>query len=243
MNASTSTKDQEVAVVAGASPGSIGHAVASQLESSGMYVATCARRAEGLPGSFQRSVDVSDRDQVRSFVSAVVSTAGRLDVLVCSAGVRSIVPNGELDDAEWQRVLGVNLIGAFNICYAAAEVMRARGYGRIVTVSSIAGQVGGTMVNAAYSASKGALIAMTKSLAKEFASSGVTVNCVAPGTIETPFIGDYDASEKGRLRDLIPVGRLGTADDVAGIVKYLCSREAGWVTGATFDINGGQVVR
>jgi NAD(P)-dependent dehydrogenase (short-subunit alcohol dehydrogenase family) len=239
----SSPEGAEVAIVAGAGPGSIGFAVSEQLAKSGRVVATCARSTDGLPGDFQKSVDVADRREVDAFVDEVVQRYGRLDVMVCSAGVRSIVPNDELDDAEWQRVLGINLIGAFNICHAAGRVMRSAGYGRIVTVSSIAGQVGGTMVNAAYSASKAGLIGMTKALAKELAVHGVTVNCVAPGTIDTPFIGDYDDAERKRLQDLIPVGRLGTAADVAAAVQYLCSREAGWITAATIDINGGQVVR
>jgi 3-oxoacyl-[acyl-carrier protein] reductase len=233
----------EVAIVAGARRGSIGEAVTLSLESAGYAVATCARRAEGLPGSFVRAVDVSDRRRAVAFVDEVAGTAGRLDALVCSAGVRSTVPNGELDDAEWQRVLSINLVGAFNLCYEAARIMADQGHGRIVIVSSIAGQVGGTMVNAAYSASKGGLIALTKALAREFAGSGVTVNCVAPGTIDTPFIDDYDEAERERLRTLIPLGRLGSAEDVASAVAYLCSRNAGWITGATIDVNGGQVVR
>jgi 3-oxoacyl-[acyl-carrier protein] reductase len=121
--------------------------------------------------------------------------------------------------------------------------MAGNGHGRIVIVSSIAGQVGGTMVNAAYSASKGGLIALTKALAKEFAKDGVTVNCVAPGTIDTQFIGDYEDAERERLRQLIPLGRLGSAEDVAGAVTYLCSPNAGWITGTTIDVNGGQVLR
>lgn len=233
----------EVAIVAGARPRSIGEAATRALEAAGYAVATCARHTEGLPGLFVRAVDVSDRRSAVAFVDEVTNTAGRLDALVFSAGVRSVVPNRELDDTEWQRVLSINLVGAFNLCYRAAQVMAEQGRGRIVIVSSIAGQVGGTMVNAAYSASKGGLIALTKALAKEFAGSGVTVNCVAPGTIDTPFIGDYDGAERERLRTLIPLGRLGSADDVASAIAYLCTRDAGWITGATIDVNGGQVVR
>jgi 3-oxoacyl-[acyl-carrier protein] reductase len=103
--------------------------------------------------------------------------------------------------------------------------------------------VGGTLVNAAYSATKAGIIVMTKVLAKELAPFGVTVNCVAPGTIDTPFIEDYDDERRDLLRGLIPLGRLGLATDVAGAALYLASDDAAWVTGATIDVNGGQVMR
>ena len=139
--------------------------------------------------------------------------------------------------------LGTNLIGTFNTCRAVTARMRARRSGRVVLVSSIAGQVGGTLVNVAYSATKAGIIVMTKALAKELAHVGVTVNCVAPGTIDTPFIADYDNQRRELLSGLIPLGRLGLAEDVAGAVLYLASDDAAWVTGATIDVNGGQVMR
>jgi 3-oxoacyl-[acyl-carrier protein] reductase len=153
------------------------------------------------------------------------------------------VPNGELDAAEWERVLGINLIGTFNTVRAVIPHMQEQGSGQIVLVSSIAGQVGGTLVNAAYSATKAGIICMTKVFAKQLAPDGITVNCVAPGTIDTPFIEDYDESRRDLLQGLIPLGRLGIAEDVAGAVLYVASSDAAWVTGATIDVNGGQVMR
>jgi 3-oxoacyl-[acyl-carrier protein] reductase len=164
-------------------------------------------------------------------------------VLVSNAGIRSIVPNAKLEENEWHRVLGVNLIGAFNVCQTLVPLVTTSGVGTIVIISSIAGQVGGTLVNVAYSAAKAGLIVMTKALAKELASSGVTVNCIAPGTIDTPFIADYDETRRDQLRGLIPLGRLGSADDVAAAAVYLASPGARWITGATLDVNGGQVMR
>jgi NAD(P)-dependent dehydrogenase (short-subunit alcohol dehydrogenase family) len=187
--------------------------------------------------------DMADEQDVQSVVQRTTDELGDIDIIVCNAGVRSTIPNGELDAAEWQRVLGTNLIGTFNVCRAATVRMRGRGSGRVILISSIAGQVGGTLVNVAYSATKAGIIVMTKALAKELAPFGVTVNCVAPGTIDTPFIGDYDDQRRELLKALIPLGRLGLAQDVAGAVLYLASDDAAWVTGATIDVNGGQVMR
>jgi 3-oxoacyl-[acyl-carrier protein] reductase len=187
--------------------------------------------------------DIADEQDVKSVVQRTLEQLGSLDLLVCNAGVRSTMPNSELNAAEWQRILGTNLIGTFNTCRAAIGPMQARRSGRIILISSIAGQVGGTLVNAAYSATKAGIIVLTKVLAKELAPFGVTVNCVAPGTIDTPFIEDYDDERRELLRNLIPLGRLGLAEDVAGAVLYLASDEAAWVTGATIDVNGGQVMR
>jgi 3-oxoacyl-[acyl-carrier protein] reductase len=241
----------KVALVTGASRG-IGAAIAIGLAQEGAAVAVCARSDSthvqeeicrlGGRGLGMRA-DVADEQDVKSVVQRTIDELGALDILVCNAGVRSTMPNSELNAAEWQRVLGTNLIGTFNTCRVAIDPMKARRSGRIVLISSIAGQVGGTLVNAAYSATKAGIIVMTKVLAKELAPFGVTVNCVAPGTIDTPFIEDYDDERRDLLRGLIPLGRLGLATDVAGAALYLASGDAAWVTGATIDVNGGQVMR
>jgi NAD(P)-dependent dehydrogenase (short-subunit alcohol dehydrogenase family) len=241
----------KVALVTGASRG-IGAAVAIGLARDGANVAVCARSDStevqeeicrvGRRGLGMKA-DIANEHDVKSVVRRTLEELGALDILVCNAGVRSTMPNRELNAAEWQRVLGTNLIGTFNACRAATRIMRDQGSGRVVLISSIAGQVGGTLVNVAYSATKAGIIVMTKALAKELAPFGVTVNCVAPGTIDTPFIGDYDDQRRELLKGLIPLGRLGIAEDVAGAVLYLASDDAAWVTGATIDVNGGQVMR
>jgi 3-oxoacyl-[acyl-carrier protein] reductase len=240
-----------VALVTGASRG-IGHAVARGLAAEDAAVVACARSSpDALAAEIEadggqvmvRAADVSDERAMASLVADAVSRFGRLDIVVANAGVRSTMPNAELDAAEWRRVLDIDLIGAFNTCRVAIPHLRDGETGTIVVISSIAGQVGGTLVNVAYSAAKAGLISMTKALAKELAPTGITVNCVAPGTIDTPFIGDYDDSKRERLRALIPMGRFGTAEDVAAAVLYLASPGARWVTGATLDVNGGQVMR
>jgi 3-oxoacyl-[acyl-carrier protein] reductase len=243
--------ENRVALVTGASRG-IGRAVALALASHGAVVVACARTeprdlaneiGDGGGHAYAASCDVSLHEEVKALAGTIKTEFGRLDIVVSNAGVRSTIANGDLNEAEWHRVLGTNLIGAFNVCWSVMPMLRERGAGTIVVISSIAGQVGGTMVNVAYSAAKAGLIVMTKALAKELAPDGVTVNCVAPGTIDTPFIADYDKAKRGDLRALIPLGRLGVAEDVAAAVTYLVSPDARWVTGATLDINGGQVMR
>jgi 3-oxoacyl-[acyl-carrier protein] reductase len=245
-----SSFEGQVAIVTGASRG-IGLAVARRLANGGARLAICARtEPEALAAELEDTgaevlaapVDIADDCAVVAFVDAAAERFGRLDIAICNAGLRSTATLAELDQVEWHRVLDANLIGTFNTCRAAGVHMRAAGAGRIVTVSSIAGQVGGTLVSAAYSAAKAGIIIVTKVLAKDLAASGVTVNCVAPGTIDTPFIEDYDEGRRELLTGLIPLGRMGTAEDVAEAVLYLASPGAGWVTGVTLGVSGGQVM-
>jgi 3-oxoacyl-[acyl-carrier protein] reductase len=242
---------RKVALVTGASRG-IGAAVATSLAMRGAAVSMCARtepaqlaeelRAAGATVLAQRA-DIGVEEDIERITEKTIEEFGRLDIAVCNAGVRSTVPNSELTAAEWKRVLNINLIGTFNTCRVASNAMRPRRSGRIIIVSSIAGQVGGTLVNVAYSAAKAGLIVMTKSLAKELAPDRVTVNCISAGTIDTPFIEDYDQDRRERLLSLIPLGRMGRAEDISAAVMYLASDGAEWLTGVTIDVNGGQVMR
>ncbi len=244
---------KKVALVTGGSQG-IGRAVAIGIAREGGSVVVCARRKKNL-GRVEseikdmggtiiaRSIDVSHEDEVRYLVEETVSGFGKLDIMVCNAGVRSTMPSEEINDAEWNRVLDIDLKGTFYSCRAAMNQMKSQKFGRIITISSIAGEIGGTLVNVPYSAAKAGIICITKVAAKMMAPYGVTVNCVAPGTIDTPFIEDYDERKRELLQKLIPLDRLGTAEDVAGAVLYLASDEAGWITGTTLDVNGGQLMR
>jgi 3-oxoacyl-[acyl-carrier protein] reductase len=240
-----------VALVTGASRG-IGAAVAEHFARKGASVSICARteptdlatklQTDGAPVLSQRA-DIANEADVARMISTTIGRFGGIDIAVCNAGVRSTVPNMELDAAEWKRVLDINLIGTFNTCRAVMAHMRTHGAGRIIIVSSIAGEVGGTLVNVAYSAAKAGLIVMTKALAKELAADRVTVNCIAAGTIDTPFIEDYDDERRDRLLSLIPLGRLGLPEDIAAAASYFASEHAGWLTGVTLDVNGGQLMR
>jgi 3-oxoacyl-[acyl-carrier protein] reductase len=242
----------KVAIVTGGSQG-IGKACAVRLAKEGCSVVICARTSErvreaekeidGFGGTaVGRSLDVSHEGQVKSLFRETVERFGKLDILISNAGVRSTIPFEQIDDPEWYRVLDINLKGTFYVCRAAMEQMKRQKFGRIVTISSIAGKMGGTLVNAPYGATKASIINMTKIIAKIMAPYSVTANCVTPGTIDTPFIEDYDEEKRELLRELIPLGRLGTAEDVAGAVLFLASDDASWITGITLDVNGGQLM-
>jgi 3-oxoacyl-[acyl-carrier protein] reductase len=168
---------------------------------------------------------------------------GRLDILVNNAAVSLQRPFFEIDVAEWDEVMAVNLRGTFFGCQIAGRIMRNQGSGRIVNLSSLAGQAGSIVNGAHYSASKGAVLALTKVVARELAPHGVTVNAVAPAAIAGPVMAALPPGQVESLERSIPVGRLGTAEEVAALVSFLASDEAAFVTGATFDVNGGLLMR
>ena len=167
---------------------------------------------------------------------------GRLDVLVNSAGVPGeSLRTVDVTDEEWERVLAINASGSFYACRAALPGMIERGYGRIVLVASIAGKDGNPMA-AAYSASKAAVIAMTKAVGKDVAGTGVLVNCIAPAVIETPILAGLSQHHIDYMVERIPLGRMGTAEEVANLVAWLASEDCSFSTGATYDISGGRAV-
>ncbi|MEU3847299.1 SDR family NAD(P)-dependent oxidoreductase [Micrococcus terreus] len=218
------------ALVTGGASG-IGSAVAQRLRADGVEVCT-ADLAEGA--DFQ--VDVTDERSVEQLVSA----CGPIDILVNSAGV--IGPSTEVADTDllaWRTTFAVNTDGVFLMCRALVPGMRDRGWGRIVNLASIAGKDGNPR-QAAYSASKAAVIALTKSLGKELATTGVLVNAIAPAAVTTPMNASTDPETLSRSQAMTPMGRFGTAEEIAELVTWLCSDRMSFSTGAVFDASGGR---
>jgi 2-dehydro-3-deoxy-L-rhamnonate dehydrogenase (NAD+) len=231
-----------VALVTGGASG-IGAATVELLRASGAEVAVFDlapdRQAQDvltIQGDVTRSADAD------AAVQRVESELGRLDVLVCSAGVGGdSVRAIDMPDEEWRRVFAINCDGTFFFNRAAVRGMSERGYGRVVNVASIAGKEGNPMASA-YSASKAAVIGLTKSIAKEVADTGVLVNCIAPAVIDTPILSQLSEEHIGYMLQKIPLGRVGKPEEVARLIAYLASDDLSFATGACFDISGGRAV-
>jgi 3-oxoacyl-[acyl-carrier protein] reductase len=230
-----------VALVTGGASG-IGAAVARRLLAEGAKVASLDLDAGTADGILGLAGDVSKSADVAAALERVEEELGPVDVLVCSAGVPGVsLPTVEVTDEEWRRVLGINADGVFFCNRAVLPTMVARGYGRIVNVASIAGKEGNPMAGA-YSASKGAVIALTKAIGKDVARTGVLVNCVAPAVIETPILEGISQEHIDYMVERIPMGRMGSPDEVAALICWLASEECSFSTGATYDISGGRAV-
>jgi 2-dehydro-3-deoxy-L-rhamnonate dehydrogenase (NAD+) len=225
-----------VALVTGGASG-IGAACAERLRAGGAKVITFDRDdSADLQGDMSRSADLD------AAVARVESEHGRLDILVNSAGIPGeSLHTVDVPDEEWRRVLAVNADGSFYACRAAIPGMVARGYGRIVLVASIAGKEGNPMA-AAYSASKAAVIALTKAVGKDLAGTGVLINCIAPAVIETPILAELSQEHVDYMVSRIPLGRMGTPDEVAALICWLASEDCSFSTGAAYDISGGRAV-
>jgi NAD(P)-dependent dehydrogenase (short-subunit alcohol dehydrogenase family) len=220
--------------------GDIGAAVARRLGSDGARVATFDVRPAELEAVLSLSGDVSRSDDVDAAVKQVENQLGPLDILVCAAGIAGeSLHTNEVTDDEWHRVFAINCDGVFFANRAAARVMAPRGYGRIVNVASIAGKEGNPMA-AAYSASKAAVVAMTKAIGKDLAETGVLVNCIAPAVIQTRMLGDMSDEHVTYMVERIPMKRMGSPDEVAALIAFLASDECSFSTGAVFDLSGGR---
>jgi 3-oxoacyl-[acyl-carrier protein] reductase len=228
-----------VALVTGGASG-IGAATAARLRGEGAEVAVFDRVP--VDGYVSLTGDIASSADVDAAVAQVERDLGRIDILVNSAGVPGAsVRTTEVTDEEWQRVFAINANGSFYMCRAVLPGMTERGYGRIVLVASIAGKEGNPMA-AAYSASKAAVIAMTKAIGKDVAGTGVLVNCIAPAVIETPILDGLSQHHIDYMVERIPLGRMGRAEEVAALVCFLASQELSFSTGAAYDISGGRAV-
>jgi 2-dehydro-3-deoxy-L-rhamnonate dehydrogenase (NAD+) len=233
--------DGRVALVTGGSSG-IGAAVCARLVDEGARVASLDLAESTAEGVLAITGDVSSSADVESAVARAESELGPLDVLVCCAGITGgSLRTVDVSDDEWRRVFAINSDGVFFCNRAVVAGMVERGYGRIVNLASIAGKEGNPMA-AAYSASKGAVIAMTKAIGKDLAGTGVLVNAIAPAVIETPILAGISEEHISYMVEKIPMGRLGRAEEVAALVCWLASEECSFSTGATYDISGGRAV-
>jgi 2-dehydro-3-deoxy-L-rhamnonate dehydrogenase (NAD+) len=235
-----------VAIVTGGA-GGLGFPIALQLSCMGATVVLWDIRPdqlkaakEQLSGAWPFQVDVTDLDAVNTAMAEVVQRFGRLDILVTSAGHNGAnLPLEDYPIEVWKKTLALNLDAVFFCCQAAVKAMKKRDYGRIVNMSSIAGKEGNPNLSA-YSAAKAGVIGMTKSLGKELALTGIRVNCVTPGAIDTEILNQLAPESLQYLKAKIPMGRLGRADEVAALVAWLASEQCSFSTGAVFDISGGR---
>ncbi|MEU4810172.1 SDR family NAD(P)-dependent oxidoreductase [Nocardia fluminea] len=212
--------------------GAAAQRVAEQLRATGATAVACA-------------VDVTDRDAVREAMNKVRAEFGAIEILVTSAGSVDFAPFTAITPQAWNRVVDVNLNGVFHCAQAVVPDMVTAGWGRIVTISSSSAQRGSPgMVH--YTASKGAVLAMTKALAREYAAAGITVNTIPPSGIDTPMSRQSQAAghlpQSAVMAKAIPVGHLGTGEDIAAACVFLCSEQAGYITGQALGVNGGSVI-
>ncbi len=234
------------AIVTGGASG-LGKAVGRRIVAEGGTVALWDLDAEALAACAAEigavhhvALDVSDRSAVEQAAADSAAALGRVDVLVCSAGITGATgPVWDYPVESWERVIAINLTGVFHCCRAVVPHLLANGYGRIVNVSSVAGKEGNPNASA-YSASKAGVIGLTKSLGKELAGRGVTANALTPATFDSPILAQLPQSQVDYMRGKIPMGRLGQVEESAAMVCFMASEECSFTTAATFDTSGGR---
>ena len=242
-----------LAVVTGGARG-IGFGIAERLARDGAHVviadvieettqAAQQLTRQGLRAQAWR-LDVAREDEIAEFVQGVVQQHGRIDILVNNAGI-SPKNNGvkflveETTTENWSRVIAVNLTGPFLLCRACIPVMRRQGHGRIVNITSQSARTRPEATSGHYAASKTGLMGLSRALANEVGNSGITVNCVAPGAIETPMMATFSPEKRAHLTSRVPMGAMGQPSDIAAAVSFLASDDARYITGTTVDVNGG----
>jgi len=248
-----SVTDKTAIVTGAASKRGIGRATAHALAAAGWHIAvldldeTSAKEAaheiadrHGVQ-AVGVSCDVTDETSVEQALAVLDGTLPPVGALINNAGITSPTPFLEVSGEEWDRIFAVNVRGAYNITHHVARGMTERGFGRIVFLSSVSAERGGGVFGGvAYSAAKAAQLGFTRALARELGPSGVTVNAVAPDLIDTDITGGaLEGERKAALLTGIPVGRNGKVGDVADLITYLCREQSGYITGATYDVNGG----
>lgn len=242
------TLNNEVALVTGASRG-IGKAIVLKLGQQGAWVvgtATTAHGADAITKYMQQNeingagevLNVTDTDQIATVIAGISTRYGAPTILVNNAGITRDNLLLRMKDDEWDEVIDTNLTSVFRLSKACLRTMVKARHGRIINIASVVGLTGNPG-QANYAAAKAGMIGFTKSLAREIASRGITVNCVAPGYIQTDMTAALDEAQRAAITSQIPAGRLGTPEDIAAAVAYLASPAAGYITGETVHINGG----
>ena len=241
----------KVAIVTGASRG-IGEAIAKKISSCGAKIILIARNSDQLVavketiisnGGIAESMagDVSNLNSISEIVTNTIDKWGQIDILVNNAGIARDNIIMRMKENDWDSVMNINLKGCFNGIKSVARPMIKNKAGRIINITSVVGQIGNAG-QSNYAASKAGIMGLTKSMAKELGSRNITVNAVAPGYITTDMTNELNDEVKEQLKSSIPLGRLGTPDDVANLVCFLASDEAGYITGQTFNVDGGMVM-
>jgi 3-oxoacyl-[acyl-carrier protein] reductase len=243
---------EKVSIVTGGGQG-LGRAIAIALAQKGCSIAICDLNLESATKVAQEissmgrkalplKVDVSKASEVQTMIDHVLKEFGRIDILVNNAGICKVVSIENMTEEDWDKVMAVNLKSVFLCSKAVMGIMTKQRWGRIVNLGSIAGKVGGIMTGANYSVSKAGVMCFTKALARELAPFRITVNAVAPGVIETQMIQNITGGDSSAYLKTIPLGHIGSPEDVANAVAFLTSDEASYITGEILDVNGGMLM-